>query len=459
MFALITGVFFSIMNETLLNVALKPISLQMGVGETTIQWLTTGYMLVVGILVPISALFIQWFTTRQMFIGAMIIFSLGTLICGLADTFPVLLIGRIVQATSAGLMLPVMMNTILVLIPPERRGSAMGFIGLVIMFAPAIGPTLSGIIVGSLGWKWLFWSVLPFAILSTVIAFIYLKNVTTVTKPKISVPSIILSTLGFGGIVFGFSSGEGGFSQPEVYLPIIIGVITLTTFILLQLRLKEPVLDFRAFTYPMFSVATMIMIIVMMSMFSTFILLPIFLTTVMGVSGSVAGLALLPGGLLNGLFSPVAGRLFDKFGPRAMIIPGTIVLSIVMWMFSSITASTPLALFIVLHVVLMLSISMIMMPAQTNGLNQLSQPLYPHGTAILNTLMQVAGAIGIAFFIGIKATGVESALADGADTIAAQTAGTQTAFTVAFMFTLAAVVLAFFTKRVGVSTKQETVGS
>ncbi|TDQ41064.1 MDR family MFS transporter [Aureibacillus halotolerans] len=449
MVALITGVFFSIMNETLLNVALTPLSEQFDVPHTTIQWLTTGYLLVVGILVPISALLISWFTTRQMFIGGMIIFTIGTLICGFAPNFPVLLIGRLVQATSTGLMLPILMNTILVLIPAERRGSAMGLIGLVIMFAPAIGPTLSGLIVENFGTQWLFFFVVPFALLSIGIAWVYLKNVTRVTKPKINIPSIILSTIGFGGIVFGFSSAEGeaGFAQPQVIVSIVVGAIALAAFIVLQLRLKEPMLDFRTFKYPMFSISTILMVIVMMSMFSTMILLPMLLTDGIGLTGTIAGLALLPGGLLNGLFSPITGRLFDKFGPRALIIPGTIALSIVLFFLSNINADTPFALFVALHIVLMLSISMIMMPTQTNGLNQLDQSLYPHGTAILNTLMQVAGAIGIAFFVGIKASGVMSAEADGATEAMAVIAGTKGAFTIAFVISLLAVVLSFFTKR------------
>lgn len=255
-------------------------------------------MLVVGILIPISALLVQWFTTRQMFLGAMILFTVGTLVCALAPEFYVLLIGRIIQAFGTGLMLPVMMNTILVLYPPEKRGAAMGSIGLVIMFAPAIGPTLSGLILESLDWRWLFYLVFPFGVISVIIAAIYLKNVSDVTKPKVDILSIILSTIGFGGIVYGFSSAGGentGWSSPEVYLTLIVGGIALLLFVWRQLLSKVPMLDLRAFKFPMFSLTTVLLIIVMMALFSTLMLLPIFLQQGLLFTAFASGLVLLPG--------------------------------------------------------------------------------------------------------------------------------------------------------------------
>ncbi len=208
--ALIIGAFVSILNETLLNIAYPELMKEFSVAALTIQWLSTGYMLVIGILVPVTALLQQWFTTRQLFLSAMIIFLTGTVVCAAAPWFGILFIGRIVQALGTGLMLPVLMTTILVIYPPEKRGGAMGLIGLVIMFAPAIGPTLSGLIVDSLSWRWLFYLVIPLTVFSIVFAGCFLKNVTVLTKPKIDLVSILLSSIGFGGIVYGFSkAGEG----------------------------------------------------------------------------------------------------------------------------------------------------------------------------------------------------------------------------------------------------------
>lgn len=454
--SLIIGAFFSILNETLLNIAFVDLSIDFNVAYTTVQWLSTSYLLVVGILVPVSALLVQWFTTRQMFLGAMTLFSIGTLVCALAPEFYVLLIGRIIQALGTGLMLPVMMNTILVLYPPEKRGAAMGSMGLVIMFAPAIGPTLSGLILESLDWRWLFYLVLPFAIFSILFAAVFLKNVSTITKPKVDILSILLSTVAFGGLVFGFSSlgeGHGGWSSERVYLPVIVGGVALILFIWRQLVSKTPMLDLRAFKAPMFSFATVLIIIVMMSLFSTLLLLPILMQQGMMLTAFAAGLVLLPGGIANGLLSPITGKLFDKFGPRALVIPGAAILVVVMYFFTQISLDTSKGTLILLHVTMSIAMSMIMMPAQTNGLNQLSPKFYPHGSAIMNTLQQISGAIGIAFFISVMTTSQKNYLADVADPMSkveianSLSVGVNSSFKLGLVFAVIALIMSLFIKR------------
>ncbi|URN95439.1 MAG: DHA2 family efflux MFS transporter permease subunit [Candidatus Pristimantibacillus lignocellulolyticus] len=459
MISLIIGAFFSILNETLLSNAIPQLVIELNVTASTLQWLSTGYMLVVAVLIPASALLVQWFTTRQVFLGAMTLFTIGTIVCGIAPGFSVLLIGRLLQALGTGLMMPVLMNTILLLYPPEKRGGAMGTIGLVIMFAPAIGPTLSGIILDSLEWRWLFFIVLPFALFSIIFAFIYLKNLSQPTKPRVDVISILLSTIGFGGIVYGFSSSYKGWDQLEVYGMIGVGLIALLLFVIRQLKLKEPLLDLRAFKFPMFTLTTILLIIMMMTMFSTMALLPFLFQGALGLTVYASGLIMLPGSLLNGLISPITGKLFDKFGPRALMVPGTVVLAIVMWFFTQVSADTSKTTFIILHICLMVAISMIMMPAQTNGLNQLPPRYYPHGTAILNTLSQVAGAIGFAFFISIMSAGQKSYLAESTDPtsvveqIGALVSGIHNAFVIGFGFAIIAIIVAFFTKRAKTSVE------
>lgn len=461
--ALVIGAFFSILNETLLNVAFHRLSLDLEVPYTTIQWLSTVYMLIVGILVPISALLVGWFTTRQMFIGALCLFTIGTFVCGIAFGFPQLLIGRMIQAVGAGLMLPVMMNTILFLYPPENRGAAMGSIGLVIMFAPAIGPTLGGIILDAMNWRWLFFLVLPFMVLSVLFAFVFLKNVSVLTRPKVDVLSIILSSLGFGGIVYGLSNLSGIAEQSQfhmilVYSALAVGFVSLVSFIIMQLRSNQPMLDFRVFKYPMFSMAIIIIIIAMMTLFSTLLLLPTYLQGALALSAFAAGLIMLPGGVLNGLFSPIAGKLFDKFGPRAMIIPGASLLVIIMYMFTQISTSTSALNIIILHSLLMIAISMIMMPVQTNAMNGLAMHHYPHGTAILNTLQQVAGAVGVALFFSIMASGQDryaNTAAVDPNSAEALNAGIHASFTVGFIFAVVALVLALFVKKAKVPEMQQ----
>lgn len=453
--ALIIGAFVSILNETLLNVAYTDLMKELHVGASTIQWLSTSYMLVIGILVPITALLIQWFTTRQMFLSAMLLFLVGTIVCGIAPSFGMLLFGRVIQALGTGLLLPVMMNTILTIYPPDKRGAAMGTIGLVIMFGPAIGPTLSGLILDALNWRWLFFLVTPLAAFSILFGAMYLRNVSETSRPRVDLISILLSTVGFGGIVYGFSSaGEGdGWSSPIVITCLITGFVALALFVWRQLVVKQPTLDVRVFKYPMFALSAALLMVMMMTLFSTLILLPMYLQGALLLTPFIAGLVLLPGGVINGLMSPVAGRLFDKFGPRALITPGLLIVITTLWFMRGLDTTSSTALVITLHISLFVGISLVMMPGQTTGLNQLPRRLYPHGTAIMNTLQQVSGAIGTALFISIYATGQKHYLAGSANPQNpvelgnALVAGLHTAFTISMYVGVIALLIGLFLRR------------
>lgn len=456
MLSLIIGAFFAVLNETLLNIALTTLMKEFDVSITSVQWMATGFMLVMGIVIPVSALLLQWFTTRQMFLGTMITFTVGTIICAVAPTFAILLFGRLFQAVGTGLLIPIIFNTFLLIYPPHRRGAVMGIIGLVIMFAPAIGPTLSGVIVEHLGWRYLFITVIPFALFSIGFAYKYLVNVSEVTKPKIDVLSIFYSTIGFGGVVFGFSSAGGhdaGFLAPIAYVPILVGILSLLLFSLRQLKLKEPVLDLQVFKFPMYTLGVVMFVIIVMAMFSSEIILPVYMQGPLALSASTAGLVLLPGSLINGLLSPVMGHLFDKFGPRVLMIPATILLSGTLFTLTKLDMNTPIWVIIVSYIFLMISIAAIMMPAETNGLNQLPKHLYPHGTAIMTTLQPVAGAIGVSVFISVmnarqlrvlkNADNPESAVAIDQ----AMVAGVELVYYLAFAMSIIAVIMAFFIYR------------
>ncbi|MGO4110495.1 DHA2 family efflux MFS transporter permease subunit [Paenibacillus sp. YAF4_2] len=451
---LIIGAFIAILNETLLGNALPELMRAFDVGASTIQWLSTAYMLVVGVLVPVTALLQQWYTTRQMFIGAMTLFFAGTVISAVAPEFGVLLVGRIVQAVGTGLLLPVLMNTIMAIFPPEKRGGAMGLIGLVIMAAPAIGPTLSGVIMDSLNWRWLFILVIPLAALSIIFSFVFLKNVSDITKPKVDLLSIFLSTIGFGGLVYGFSStGNKGWSDPVVIWSIVIGGIALLLFIWRQLVLEAPILDLRAFKFPMFTIVTILLFVLMMTLFSTMTLLPMFLQGALLLTAFRSGLLMLPGSIINGIMAPISGVLFDKFGPRILVTPGLILVAISLWMFTGIDATASNGHIIMIHIIMMLGISLVMMPAQTSGLNQLPRHLYPHGTAILNTLQQVSGAIGTALFIGIMTNGTKDYLKTSTDPTApaeaakGMVAGVHDAFWIGLIIAIVAIIIGLFVKR------------
>lgn len=451
MLSLIIGAFFAILNETLLNIALTTLMDQFDITLPTVQWMATGFMLVMGIVIPVSALLIQWFTTRQLFLGTMIIFTLGTAIAASAPTFGVLLTGRLIQAVGTGMLMPIMFNVFLLMYPPHRRGRIMGIVGLVIMFAPAIGPTLSGIIVEYLGWRFLFITVIPFSLFSIVFAYFFLVNVSEVTRPKIDIPSILFSTVGFGTTIYGFSSvgeSESGFLSPVVLVSLLLGISGIFLFSYRQLQLDEPIMDLRVFKYPMYRHAVIMFLIIIMAMFASEIILPIYMQGPLALSAATAGILLLPGSLLNGALSPFMGQLFDKVGPRPMMIPATLVLSGTMFMMSRLNTGSSVWMIAIGFLLLMVSVSAIMMPAQTNGLNQLPKRLYPHGTAVISTLQPMAGAIGVSVFISILNARQANYLSnaetpdDPATIDLAMVAGVELVYFTAFIFSIVAVVMA-----------------
>lgn len=454
--SLIIGAFFAILNETLLNIALTSLMKEFDITLPTVQWMTTGFMLIMGIVAPISALLLQWFTTRQLFLSTMTIFTLGTVICAVAPAFPILLIGRLIQAIGTGMLLPIIFNVFLLIYPPFKRGKIMGIVGFVIMFAPTIGPTLSGVIVEYLGWRALFIMVIPFSIFSIAFASKFLINVSEVTKPKIDYLSLVFSTIGFGAVIYGFSSAgksESGFLSLNVLIPIIVGIIGIVLFSIRQLNLKEPLIDLRVFKYPMYTHAILMFLIIIMTMFASEIILPIYMQGPLALTAATAGLILLPGSLLNGAMSPFMGYLFDKFGPRVLMIPASIVLSGAMYVMSRLNVDTPLWIVIVSYILLMLSVSAIMMPAETNGLNQLPKHLYPHGTAVMTTLQPVAGAIGVAVFVSIMNARQLQFLQNSGkpqDPVTinqAMVAGVELVYFISFSISIIAVILSFIVYR------------
>ncbi|WP_160720531.1 MDR family MFS transporter [Bacillus sp. USDA818B3_A] len=449
--------FVGMFSETALNIAISNLMVVYHISAATAQWLTTGFLLTLGILMPMTGLLLQWFTTRQLFIGSLISSIAGTLIAALSLNFEMLMVARVLQAAGMGLLIPLMFNTILVVYPQEKRGAAMGFVGLVIMFAPAIGPTVAGLLIEYLTWHYIFWISLPFLVIGLLTGLKYLENVTEVTKPRIDLLSVVLSTIGFGGVVFGFSkAGEGveNWTSPAVVSSIVIGLAALLLFILRQLFMREPMMDLGVFKYPMYNVGLLMVLACMMIILSSMIILPMFLQNGMKLSAFTAGLMLLPGSALNGILSPRMGRLFDKYGPKWLVISGLVIVAIMLWLFSSMSPSSSIGFIVALHVGLMVGISMVWMPAQTNGLNQLPPELYPHGTAVMNTLQQVAGAIGTTIAIILLTSGMEKYMHESqaptksSEIANAMTSGSQNVFLFALIVTLISLVLSFFIRRV-----------
>lgn len=392
----------AILNQTLLATALPHIMRDLHLDANTVQWLQSIFMLVNGIMIPITAFLIERFTTRGLFLSAMGLFALGTLVCALAPGFSVLMAGRMLQAAGAGIIMPLMQTILFLVYPIEKRGAAMGMYGLVIAFAPAIGPTLSGWLVEHFPWRSLFYIVLPIAFIDMIMAYFILKNVTKQTFPTVDLLSIVLSSLGFGGLLYGFSeAGSSGWLHWEVFVSLTVGVLALTWFILRQLKLDHPILEFRVFSYKVFSLTTILGMVVFISMIGGAVILPLFMQTMLGFTALESGIMLLPGAVIMGAMNPVTGRLFDKFGAKWLAIGGLALLTLTTFMFTRLTAETTFAYLAAINAVRMLGIAMVMMPVTTAGLNQLPPHLVPHGSAMNNTMRQVAGAVGTALLVSV----------------------------------------------------------
>ncbi|WP_409273841.1 DHA2 family efflux MFS transporter permease subunit [Neobacillus sp. SCS-31] len=463
---LMIGAFIAFLNNTLLNIALPSIMSDLKVEPPTVQWLTTGFMLVNGILIPATAFLIQKYSVRRLFLAAMSLFAIGTIVAGTAHVFPVLLTGRMLQASGSAILMPLLMNVMLVSFPIEKRGTAMGVFGLILMFAPAIGPTLSGWIIEHYDWRMLFHFVTPIAIAILLVGFFLLRDKKEKVDIRLETPSLVLSSIGFGGLLYGFSSaGSKGWDSPYVYGTIIIGILSLIVFILRQLKLEKPFLNFRVYRYPAFALASVISMVVNMALFSGMILLPIYVQNLRGISPMDAGLLLMPGAILMAVMSPITGRLFDKVGGRMLAIIGLAIIVITTYDFSRLTLETSYTHLLILYSVRSIGMSMVMMPVSTNGLNQLPPRLYPHGTAMNNTMNQVSGAIGTALLVTIMTNRTESQGKEAMEKLAEQASpevlaqmkqqvfteamlhGINFSFLIATFIAAVALVLAFFNKR------------
>ncbi len=440
---LLVATFVVILNETIMNVALQRLMVDLRVDAPTVQWLSTGFMLTMAVVIPTTGFILQSMSTRAVFILAMGLFSGGTLLAALAPGFEILLTARIVQAGGTAIMLPLLMTTILTLVPLQRRGAVMGNVSIAISVAPALGPTVSGLILEHFSWRFIFVFVLPIALAALGIGVRYLTNIGETGKTRLDLPSVLLTVPAFGGLVYGLSQIGGHQSGPGISAgaALLVGVLALTAFVLRQLKLQKtdgPLLDLRAFDFRMFTVSVLLLVVAMIALFGTVILLPLYLQEIRGLKALETGLALLPGGLAMGLLGPFIGRLFDKVGPLPLTVTGSVMMVAALWQFSTLDAGSAVGWIIALHVGLSLGLALVFTPAFTTGLNPLPPHLYSHGSAILSTLQQVAGAAGTALLVSIYAV-----VAAGSGAVA----GMHAAFLTAAVIALAAVVLSAMMRR------------
>ena len=447
---LLASTFVLFLNETILGVALPPIMQQLNITAATGQWLTTAYMLTMAVVIPTSGYLMQRLGNRNIFMIAMSLFTIGSLIAALATGFEMLLLGRIFQAAGTGVMSPLLMVAIMTLVPDSRRGSLMGTVSIVMSLAPAVGPTVSGLILSFAGWRWLFWLVMPIAAAALILGIKHLPTLGQRTKAPLDIMSVILAAITFSSLVYGLSSfaeqarGVRMAASPEVIVA--VGAALLALFIWRQIHLQKQdraLLDLRTFRARSFTVAVSIFTVINISLFGTFILLPIYMQTALGLTPLLTGTYLLPGGLIMGFMGPVVGRWYDKVGARPLVIIGSTIASASLWVMATFNAATPVLLIPAAHIVLSVGLSLLFTPMFTFSMSSVPPQLYPHASSIMGTIQQVAGAAGTALFVTLFTAASVASQHHGHNIPAATIDGIRAAFIVGAVLSLVTLALSF----------------
>lgn len=441
---LVLATFVVILNETIMINAIPRLMQDMKVSDRTAQWVSTAFMLAMAALIPITGWFLQRVTTRRAYGLAMGVFLTGTTIAAVAPDFAVLLVGRVVQAGGTAVMMPLLMTTLMTVVPEQDRGRVMGNVTLAISVAPAMGPVISGLVLQLGSWRYLFVFVLPIAAAVTLLGLRQLENIGEPQEGTIDWFSVVLAALGFGGLVFGLSRfGEGSAVQPA--LIVAAGLILIGAFagrqVLLQ-RNGTPLLDLRVLLAGPYAKGLLLMSIAFLAMMGSMILVPLYLQNLRHLSPFQTGLLVMPGGLAMGLLGPTVGRVFDRFGGRVLVIPAAIGVTLALTGFTQISLTTPYWQLVGLHILLMLSLAAAFTPVFTLSLGALPQHLYSHGSSMLATLQQVAAAFGTALVVTVMAARTTSLVSHGTDPVHAGLNGMQVAFGVSAALSVLVIVAA-----------------
>ena len=449
---LLIAAFVAILNETTMGMAIPHLIDDLGIDALAAQWVTSAFMLTMAVVIPTTGFLLRRFTTRQMFLGAMTLFSAGTLLAILATGFPMLLVARVVQASGTAILMPLLMTTIMNLVPPAARGRMMGRVSIVISLAPAIGPTLSGFLLDHFNWRSIFVVVLPIALVALVIGWRRLTNVGETTHAPIDILSVILSAFGFGGLVFGLSQigsiAESGGSTTPLFVSLAVGVVALALFLARQVVLQredDALLDLRIFRSRDFSLSMVQMFLLSLAFFGTLTVVPLYLQKALGLPSAEAGLIVLPGALAMGLLGPVIGRIYDSHGTRVLLVPGAILAASMLWVFSTVTVNTPIWLIVIAQTLLSIGLALSFTPLFTAALASLTPKFYSYGSAVIGTVQQVAGAAGIAVMMAVFTAIV--AASGGTEVPTAVASGSRVAFLIGAVIASITVVGAFFIRK------------
>lgn len=442
---LLGGTLLAVLNQTLLSPALPAIMGSLQVDATTVQWLTSGYSLVEAVVIPLSAYLIGRFSTRQLFISAFVIFFAGSLAATVAPSFEILLLGRVLQAVCTGMAMPMVFTVILLIFPREKRGTAMGVIGLIIGFAPAIGPSLAGLLVDTVGWRALFAIVTALSLVVILVSAFTLKNYGDFARTTFDALSVALSSVGLVCLLYGLSTFAHSDNLLVTFALIAAGLLLVGLYVRRQTTLPTPMIKVSILRTRKYAIAVIIIVIVQAALMGTGVITPLYIQGVRGYSATMSGVAMLPGAVIGAFMGLLAGRLFDRFGVRRVVIPGLAV-SLLGGAGLALLAIDSDFIFIMLaYTVLTMGLQFTMTPLNTWGVNALDNSVLQHAQGLSNTLNQVAASLGTAVLVSISA--LAPSIAPNASPLEQAYLGDHMAFcTTALLMVVAGLVIIVFVR-------------
>lgn len=402
---LVIGAFLASLGQSLLTSALPNIIKDFNISATLGQLLTTCYIMVLGVVTSTTAYLINHWNTKRLFVYAMSVFLLGCILSIIAPNFYFLLISRIIQACGAGVLLPLLQVVALYLFPIEKRGEAMGIVGLTVGFAPAIGPTLSGIIVDLWGWKSIFYLLIIVAIFVIIAGLFSIKDFKSESTGHFDLLSAGLYGIGFCGIMIGITylNGHGLFSS-YFAVPFVVGVVSLLIFVRRQLRIETPMLRLSILKDKTFSISMILICICYLAMVSGTLIIPMYIQLARRISGTISGLVLLPGSIIVAVFNPIAGKLLDKLGPRLITLIGMLLMLIGNTAFVLFDGNTSMKVVAFMYVIRMIGNTMLLTPLTAYGVSKIAKKDLSHGTAIVSSVRQMIGSLGSSILVIIVTT-------------------------------------------------------
>ena len=445
--------FIATFNETFLNVAFSPIMEDFGITVSSVQWLATALMLGAAVMVPVSAFAYRSLPTRPLFVGTVGLLVIGSLIGALAPTFPILLVGRIVQALGTGLLIPIGMNITLEVAPREKLGTYMGAMGAMTTLGPSSSVLISGLLLSTFSWRSLLWVYLGLALACLLLGAFLLRDVATLTHPRLDVASVIMVSFGFVGIFYGISTAFSG-SLPIAAGAIIIGGVFLTLFVRRQGTLEQPLIDLRPLTSKAFSIGVLINVATLLIMFAMNIIIPMFMQDVLGMPSLTAALVLFPAIALSCVLSPIAGKLSDKHGPMGLLLTGFALITVFTITLSILISTAPVWVLALAYMPVIGGCALIIGPVQGFALSKLAPELAPHGVTIMSTGFQIAGCLGSSLITGIYAGVTLSGITTGAEVTVAASAGFLGAGLVTAGFAIVGIALALWLRSASTKVAQ-----